>query len=75
MADETVEVRLLGPLDIRTSDGVAVPAGPRQRAVLAVLALARGQIVSVDRLAECVWGAELPRNHANAVQILGVPPA
>src|SRR5687767_3537480 len=42
--------------------------GPRQRAVLALLLLARGEIVSADRLAESLWGKQPPADTAAALQ-------
>ena len=63
-----MDVRLLGPLEVRLGDG-PVELGPRkQRAVLAMLALEPGQTVSVDRLAEGLWGDELPPSSAKMVQ-------
>ena len=61
---------LLGPLalleDGEDGAGVAdVDLGPpKQRAVLAVLLLHRGRVVSVDRIAEALWGEDLPPNPA-----------
>jgi len=64
-----VEVRLLGPLEVRFGDG-PVDLGPRkQRAVLAMLALEAGRTVSVDRLAEGLWGDRLPPSAAKMVQL------
>jgi YVTN family beta-propeller protein len=63
-----VIVRLLGPLEVRLGDG-PVELGPRkQRAVLAMLALEPGRTVSADRLAEGLWGDELPPSSAKMVQ-------
>jgi peptide/nickel transport system substrate-binding protein len=63
-----VNVRLLGPLEVRLGDG-PVELGPRkQRAVLAMLALEPGRTVSADRLAEGLWGDELPPSAAKMVQ-------
>ncbi len=63
----TVFVGLLGPLSI-TVDGVdrSVTA-PRQRAVLAFLALHTGEGVSADRLLDAVWGDDLPTAATKAV--------
>jgi DNA-binding SARP family transcriptional activator len=48
--------RILGPLEVSRS-GRAVPlGGPRQRAVLALLLVEANRVVSMDRLAEDVWG-------------------
>ncbi len=53
-----VEIRVLGPLDVR-SDGVSVRLGGRkQRTVLALLAADVGKRVSVDALIDGVWGEE-----------------
>ena len=49
-------LRVLGELDA-IRDGVVVElGGRRQRAALAALIIARGDVVSAERLAECVWG-------------------
>ena len=53
-----VEVRLLGPVGL-SIDGTERDLGsPKQRCVFAVLALSAGQVVSVDRLVQEVWGDE-----------------
>ncbi|MBB5868837.1 DNA-binding SARP family transcriptional activator [Allocatelliglobosispora scoriae] len=55
-------VRLLGPLDV-FAEGVSRPVtGARRRALLAVLALRAGHVVSVERLAEIVWGGAVTAN-------------
>lgn len=55
-----LQIRALGPLEAATK-GTAVPLGaPRQRAVLARLLVARGAVVSVDRLAEDLWHGTPP---------------
>src|SRR5690242_8624731 len=64
----TAEVRLLGPVDV-AFDGVPRPMqGLRRKAVLAVLALSRGEIVSRDRLIEAVWGGSEPSTAINSLQ-------
>ncbi|HEY5881348.1 MAG TPA: BTAD domain-containing putative transcriptional regulator, partial [Nakamurella sp.] len=51
-----IELRVLGELDA-VREGVVIDlGGRRQRAVLAALIIARGDVVSAERLAECVWG-------------------
>jgi hypothetical protein len=51
-----VEVRLFGELEA-VQDGIAVPVrGTKQRALLALLALHRGEPVSADRLVDVLWG-------------------
>ena len=65
----TVDVRLLGPLEVRLGEG-PIELGPRkQRAVLAMLALEAGRTVSADRLAEGLWGEEPPPSAPKMVQL------
>jgi DNA-binding SARP family transcriptional activator len=65
---ETLEFRLLGPLEAR-SGGVPVElGGPKQRAVLAVLLLDAGRTVSTDRLIDALWGEEPPRTAPTSLQ-------
>ncbi|MGC7098376.1 BTAD domain-containing putative transcriptional regulator [Amycolatopsis lurida] len=55
-----LRIFLLGPLRVeRLGEPVAL-SSPKQRALLAVLALSPGTSVSVDALAHGVWGEELP---------------
>jgi predicted ATPase/DNA-binding SARP family transcriptional activator len=63
-----VQVRLLGPVDV-TVGGVARPvSGLRRQAVLAVLALRSGEVVSTDRLIDVVWGETAPATARNTLQ-------
>src|SRR5579862_1445146 len=63
-----MQVRLFGELEALAA-GVPVPVrGARQRALLAVLALQRGQPVSADRLIDLLWGDGQATNPANALQ-------
>ena len=55
-----MEVRLLGRFDVVADGGAIALGGPRQRAVLAVLAIHANEIISTDRLAEQVWAGDLP---------------
>lgn len=60
--------RLLGPLEV-VRGGVPVDIGPpKQRAVLAVLLLAQGRVVSVDRLIDAVWGDDVPASATASLQ-------
>ena len=65
-----MDVRLLGPLELRVGgEAVAVRKG-RARQLLALLALRVGERVSIDTLVDVLWGDEPPSNAVNAVQIL-----
>jgi len=55
-----VQYRLLGPVEV-DRDGTPLDLGaPKQRAVLALLLLEAGRVVSVDRLIDAVWGDDHP---------------
>jgi DNA-binding SARP family transcriptional activator len=63
------EFGILGPLEVSRC-GRAVPlGGPRQRAVLALLLLEANRVVSLDRLAEDIWGGHPPDGWVTTVQI------
>jgi predicted ATPase/DNA-binding SARP family transcriptional activator len=63
-----VEIRLLSRFDV-VREGTEVPlGGPRQRAVLAVLAIHADEIVSIDRLVEDVWSGEPPPTATTTLQ-------
>src|SRR3954453_16997092 len=66
-----MDVRLLGELEVVGDDGaLLVVRGAKQRALVALLALHRGEPVGADRLIDALWGDEPPRNPANALQAL-----
>jgi predicted ATPase/DNA-binding SARP family transcriptional activator len=66
-----VRVGILGPLEVRDDAGTLLPVGgARLRAMLIRLAIADGQAVSVERLAEDLWDGQGPAGSANAVQAL-----
>ncbi|MER7205533.1 BTAD domain-containing putative transcriptional regulator [Streptosporangium sp. NPDC000239] len=60
---------ILGPLDVRSPAGeaIAVP-GPRPRALLVMLLLEPGRVVTVERLIDGQYGDAPPSGAANAVQ-------
>ena len=65
-----MEVKLLGSMRVLADDGSLVECGgPKQRAVLAQLALEPNHTVSVDRLAEGVWGERVPEHHRQNLQV------
>ena len=64
-----VEFRILGPLEV-VRDGESVVLGAaQQRALLAVLVLHRGEVVSIDRLVDELWGERAPASAAKTVQV------
>ena len=61
---------ILGPLQVE-HDGANVSLGsPKERALLALLLLDAGRVVSIDRLAEALWGEHLPNQPVGAVRVL-----
>ncbi|MFK4067364.1 AfsR/SARP family transcriptional regulator [Streptomyces sp. NPDC029674] len=60
---------VLGPLTVRTQDGVAAPAPePKVRALLAALLVRVGHPVPVDTLIDDLWGDRPPSSPANSLQ-------
>ena len=59
-----MEIRLLGPLEVRDGDGVISLPRRQQRALLAALALRVGEVVSTDRLIADLWGNPRPRRRS-----------
>jgi predicted ATPase/DNA-binding SARP family transcriptional activator/DNA-binding CsgD family transcriptional regulator len=66
-ADE-LEIRLLGPFDVRQGGGPVGPAGSKRRGLLALLALRAGRVVPVSELIDGLWGDAAPASAANLVQ-------
>jgi DNA-binding SARP family transcriptional activator len=62
------EFRLLGPLEAVAADGPLPLGGQKQRAVLALLLLNAGRVVSTDALMDAIWGEEPPRTAATSLQ-------
>ena len=55
-----MEFRILGPIEAVRAGRPVRLAGPQQRSVLAALLLARGRMVSVDRLVRLLWAERPP---------------
>ncbi|MGC4877076.1 BTAD domain-containing putative transcriptional regulator [Micromonospora sp. DT43] len=63
--------RVLGPTQVLLADGREVAVGgPRLRALLALLLLDTGRVVSAERLIDGLYGEHPPRGAANALQSL-----
>ncbi|MEU3838489.1 AfsR/SARP family transcriptional regulator [Streptomyces sp. NPDC028635] len=80
-----MQFRILGPVEVHDErTGLRIlPTGAKQRALLGALVVKSGQIVSVHRLIDELWGEQPPANATNALQahvarlrrLLPVPPA
>ncbi|MDO3703031.1 AfsR/SARP family transcriptional regulator [Micromonospora sp. C28SCA-DRY-2] len=69
MSRDVVDLHLLGPV-AASRDGTGVPLGPpKQRAVLAALALEPGRLVPTNDLVDAVWGDRPPAAARKAVQV------
>lgn len=68
MSGSPVRVELLGPTQLLVAGTPASTGGPKLRAILAMLALSGGRIVSVDDLLDGVWGEDLPNTARNTLQ-------
>ncbi len=65
---ETVELRLLGTVELVVEGDKHVPGGPMVRAVLADLALCAGRTLTTSQLVEDFWGQSPPASAVHTVQ-------
>lgn len=56
-----LEYRILGPLELRVDGRVVSVGGPMQRSLLGVLLVYAGEVVSVQRLIDVLWGERPPK--------------
>lgn len=66
---ESIEFRLLGPLEVASGGAVLPVGGPRQRSLLAFLLLHANRVVRRDALVDALWGEEPPARAHNALQV------
>jgi hypothetical protein len=65
--EDSIEFRLLGPFEVsERGQPLEVGAG-KQRALLALLLLRAGEVVSTDRLIEALWEEHPPASAVNSV--------
>ncbi|GAA2836332.1 BTAD domain-containing putative transcriptional regulator [Nonomuraea rubra] len=63
-----MEFRVLGPVEVWDGDRRLQLGGPKPRALLAALLLQAGQVVSVDRLVDLIWGECAPGTARGQIQ-------
>jgi YVTN family beta-propeller protein len=63
-----LEFRILGPVEVIEQGQPLRLGGPRQRALLAILVLRRGEVVTSDRLIDQLWGERSPATAAKTLQ-------
>ncbi len=68
MSESVIEFRLLGPLEVWRGGQQLPVGGAKPRAVLAILLLHAGRVVSTDELIDALWGERPPASAANALQ-------
>ena len=64
-----LEFRILGPFEVVADDRSVPLGGYKQRALLAVLLLHRGEVVSSDRLIDELWGERAPATATKTLQV------
>lgn len=64
----SVELGVLGPLQVRQGGASVVIPGAKPRAILTMLGLHCGSVVPADTLVELLWGQDPPRTAAKALQ-------
>jgi DNA-binding SARP family transcriptional activator len=63
-----MEIRVLGPLLVRSGSAPATPTAPKPRTVLALLLLQANQTVPVPDLIQELWGGEPPASALTTLQ-------
>jgi DNA-binding SARP family transcriptional activator len=63
-----LEFRILGPTEVWNEGEQLQLGGPKQRAVLALLIVEAGRVVSTDRLIDVLWGEQPPATAATSLQ-------
>jgi YVTN family beta-propeller protein len=63
-----MDYRILGPLEVRDGGRLVGLGGGKQRALLAILALHRNEVVSTDALIEDLWGESPPASALRTLQ-------
>ena len=64
-----IEVLLLGPVEVRRAGEALALGGSRPRALLTLLCLHRGTVVSADRIVHELWGEAPPATARHMVEV------
>jgi DNA-binding SARP family transcriptional activator len=65
-----MEIRILGPLEVREGDRVVELGGGKQTALFADLVIHRGEPLTPDRLIDDLWGERPPPSATKTLQVL-----
>jgi len=63
-----LEFRVLGPLEVRRDGAVLPLGGAKVRALLAVLLIDAGRVVSTDAMIEAIWSSGAPGDARHALE-------
>jgi DNA-binding SARP family transcriptional activator len=63
-----LDFRILGPLEVLGDGRALALGGQKQRALLALLLLDAGRVVSTDRIVDALWGDQPPRTAPTSLQ-------
>jgi DNA-binding SARP family transcriptional activator len=63
-----VDFAILGPLEARDGGEPIALGGPKQRALLTILLLEAGRVVSLDRLVDSLWAGKAPATATASLQ-------
>src|SRR3954465_14334088 len=63
------DFRILGPVEVRAGDTRLALGGAKQKSLLVLLLLHRGEVVSSDRLVADLWGESPPATARKALQV------
>lgn len=63
-----VEVSVLGPPELRVDNRAVALSGPKQRVLVARLAIDAGRVVSAPRLVDTLWDDDPPRSAEHSIQ-------
>ena len=64
-----MNILLLGPVEVSSHGAAVALGGPKERAMLALLAMRAGATVSADELIEGLWGEDPPATAPKLVQL------
>jgi len=63
-----LDFRILGPVEVVERQRTIALGSPKQRALLAILVLRRGEVVTSERLIDQLWGERPPASAAKTLQ-------
>ncbi len=64
-----MELRILGPLEVVDGDRSIQLGGQKPRALLTLLILRRGDVVSIDEIVEVLWADAAPKTAEHSIQV------